>query len=95
VWLERPQLRRQFLIAFILCWALIGNLAATLMASVGPCFYDFFYGEGPYAGLMTYLRQADQVYPLAALTVQDSLLQTVGTARPLSRPRFGSLIAPE
>ena len=74
VWVERPQLRRRFLIAFVLCWALVGNLAATLLASVGPCFYDFFYGEDPYAGLMGYLHQADQVYPLAALKVQDSLL---------------------
>lgn len=32
------RLRKQFLIAFVLSWALVGNLAATLLASVGPCF---------------------------------------------------------
>lgn len=75
IFVEQPELRRRFLIAFVLCWALLGNLAAVLMASVGPCFYAFFYGEDPYAGLMSYLRHADTVLPLAALDVQDRLVQ--------------------
>ncbi len=74
VWVEQPVLRRRFLIAFILCWALVGNLAAVLLASVGPCFYDYFYGEDRFAGLMNYLHAADKIYPLAALRVQDTLL---------------------
>lgn len=74
VWIEQPELRRRFLIAFVLTWALLGNLAATLLASVGPCFYWLFYPDDPYGGLMDYLRQADQVLPLAALDVQETLV---------------------
>ena len=74
VLVEQPELRRRFFIAFILCWALLGNLAATLLASVGPCFYAFFYPGDPYAGLMSYLHQADTVFPLAALDVQATLI---------------------
>ena len=73
IWVEDLELRRRFLTAFVLCWALLGNLAATLLASVGPCFYDIFYGNDPYAGLMGYLHSADKVMPLAALRVQDQL----------------------
>jgi hypothetical protein len=72
---EQPELRRRFLIAFVLCWALLGNLAATLLASVGPCFYGVFYPNDPYVGLMTYLREADKVLPLTALDVQATLVE--------------------
>jgi hypothetical protein len=73
-WVEQPELRRRFLISFLLCWALLGNLAAIFLSSVGPCFYGLFYPNDPYVGLMDYLRQADQVYPLAALDVQQKLI---------------------
>lgn len=75
VFVEQPEVRRRFLIAFVLCWVLLGNLAATLWASVGPCFYGFFYGLDPYAGLMSYLHQADAVLPLVVLDIQDLLLE--------------------
>jgi hypothetical protein len=67
-------LRKQFLIAFILSWTLIGNLAATLLASVGPCFMQPMLGDTRYDDLMTYLRTAADHYPIPVLDVQQMLL---------------------
>lgn len=67
-------LRKQFLVAFVLCWALIGNLAAALMASVGPCFALPMLGDPRYVELMAYLRGVAEHYPMPALNVQDMLL---------------------
>jgi hypothetical protein len=39
-----------------LAWALIGNLAASLMSSAGPCYFGLVVdGPNPYAPLMAYL----------------------------------------
>lgn len=67
-------LRKQFLVAFVLCWGLIGNLAATLMASVGPCFALPMLGDPRYVELMAYLHGVAERYPMPALNVQDMLL---------------------
>ncbi|MGH6891805.1 MAG: phosphatase PAP2 family protein [Dongiaceae bacterium] len=49
--------RLQFLLTMALAWALIGNLAATLMSSAGPCYFALVAGgPNPYAPLMAYLR---------------------------------------
>lgn len=69
------RLRKQFLIAFILSWGLLGNLAATLLASVGPCFAHPMLGDGRYDELMAYLHGVAARYPLPALNVQAMLLQ--------------------
>lgn len=51
-----PRLRKQFFIAYILCFVLLGNLAAVLLASGGPCYYGrMVAGANPYAPLMQYL----------------------------------------
>lgn len=72
--LNSPVLRKQFFIAFVLCWALLGNLAAILLSTVGPCFYFDFYGDPRFNPLMEYLHSANQVHRLAALEVQATLL---------------------
>ncbi len=52
-------LRMQFFIAYMACFVVLGNIAATLLASVGPCFYGrLIDGPDPYAPLMQYLQQA-------------------------------------
>lgn len=67
-------LRTQFFLCFLLCWAVIGNGAATLLASAGPCYYGALTGlEDPYAPLMAYLREAAESYPVWALGVQEML----------------------
>ena len=52
-------LRMQFFIAYMACFIVLGNIAATMLASGGPCFYGrLIDGPDPYAPLMQYLHQA-------------------------------------
>src|SRR5262249_46494667 len=52
---DRP-LRIQFLTTFVLSWILLGNVAATLLSSAGPCYFGRVTGlADPYQGLMAYL----------------------------------------
>ncbi len=52
-------LRMQFFIAYIVCFIALGNIAATWLASGGPCFYGRLVGgPDPYAPLMQYLHNA-------------------------------------
>jgi len=72
-----PRLRVQFLVSMVLTWALVGNVAATIFSSVGPCFYALYTGAAdPFADLMAYLREADQHYRIWALGIQDILWQS-------------------
>jgi hypothetical protein len=70
-----PRLRMQFFMTYVLCFALLGNLAATWLASGGPCYYGrLVAGPNPYAPLMRYLNQANQQVPLGwSIGVQDML----------------------
>lgn len=52
------RLRLHFLMSSMLAWMLLGGLAATLLSSVGPCYYGDVVGSEPYAPLMEYLRGA-------------------------------------
>src|SRR5690349_15158519 len=55
------KLRMQYLLTQALAWGLIGNVAATLMSSAGPCYYGLVFGEiDPYAPLMAYLQGMPQ-----------------------------------
>ena len=48
-------LRTRFSVAFVLCWMLIGSLAAYFLASAGPCFYQRAFGDAHFAPLMAHL----------------------------------------
>jgi hypothetical protein len=74
-WIERPELRLQYVISYLLCWTLLGTLLAIVGASVGPCFYRDFYGDGHFDPLMNYLRHMNESVPLPALKVQGKLLE--------------------
>ncbi len=86
LWTERPALRNQFLIAFILTWAILGTFAALILSSGGPSFYGplFPYRENPFEPLMAYLQQADQLYNVRALDMQGLLWEQfeAGDLRP-------------
>jgi PAP2 superfamily len=71
------RLRMQFLVTFVLCFALLGNVAATWLASGGPCFYGHLVaGQDPYEPLMNYLHLANQQVPLNwSFVAQDILWQ--------------------
>lgn len=67
-------LRTRYFIAYFLCWLVIGILAATALASVGPCFVGPLLGDTRFEPLMAYLHHADQYYPVMTLPVQDQLI---------------------
>lgn len=72
--LKRPRVRMQFFLTFVLLWALLGNVAATLLSSAGPVYFGRVTGlPDPFAPLMAYLHAADEVMPVLALNVQDML----------------------
>jgi hypothetical protein len=74
--LGRPRLRMQYLLTTLLLWSLVGNLAATLLSSAGPVYFGRVTGlADPFAPLMAYLHQANEVVPVMALQVQDMLWQ--------------------
>lgn len=63
--------RRQFVLAFMLCWIMGGTVLALLLSSVGPCFYDVFVaGTNPYAGHMARLGVIHEMKPLLAFETQ-------------------------
>jgi hypothetical protein len=81
------RLRMQYLLTQALTWSLVGNLAAMLMSSAGPCFYGLLHaGPDPYGPLMAYLHDMparmsfavfgnDIQIPFGALVLQDMLWQ--------------------
>lgn len=82
------QLRMQFLLTMALAWVVVGNVAATLLSSAGPCYYALVVGDAaPYGALMDYLHEVSSnisipwfggamPLPLTALTLQDFLWQS-------------------
>lgn len=78
-WSSDRELRRQFFVAFILTWGVLGTFAATWFSSAGPCYYGRVTGitDDPYAPLVSYLHQVnDAGYRVWALDVQQMLWST-------------------
>ena len=79
--LSEPAHRLQFLLSFILVWALLGSLAALVLSSAGPVYYGEVTGlADPFAPLMTHLYEIDAAVRAAggsgglpALEVQETL----------------------
>jgi hypothetical protein len=70
-------LRQRFLVSYFLTWLVGTCVLGTIFSSAGPCFYGFVvHGENPYAALMTYLHEANGVYPIWAVPTQDMLWQS-------------------
>ncbi len=68
----RPRLRMQYLLTLTLVWILLGEVLAAVLSSVGPVYYGRITGlPDPFAPLMAYLRAANDVVPLWAVTTQD------------------------
>jgi len=88
--IDNEKLRSQYLVAFVLTWALLGNLAATIFASVGPAFVGSFYNNDTmFTPLMNYLQTVNGTYPIWALKTQEILLASSS----LDGPRMGSGIS--
>lgn len=69
-----PAIRRRFFLTYVLAWSVIGGGAATLLASVGPCFVGPLFGDPAFDAQMAYLRAADTQIPVMTLSVQEMLL---------------------
>lgn len=68
-------LRMHFLLSSMLAWVLLGSVAATLLSSVGPCYYgEVVGGPDAYAPLMAYLRDTVQAAPLLGLGAPPELI---------------------
>lgn len=77
--LRNPRLRMQFLLAFVASWALLGNVAAMLFSSAGPCYYGRITGlVDPFQPLMNYLWAASESFPVWSLNVQEMLWEAYG-----------------
>ncbi len=70
-----PQ-RVRFLVTFVLCWLLLGSVAATLFSSVGPVYYgNVVDGFDPFAPLVSYLDSVGESYRMLTRSSQDYLWQ--------------------
>ena len=70
-----PQ-RVRFLVTFVLCWLLLGSVAATLFSSVGPVYYgNFVDGFDPFVPLVSYLDSVGESYRMLTRSSQDYLWQ--------------------
>lgn len=66
--------RSQFLLAFALCWIVLGTLFAVLLSSAGPIYFgDVAGAPDPYGPLMEYLRTTNDIHPLRVLRVRELL----------------------
>lgn len=69
--------RMRFLITFVLCWVLLGNVLGTALASAGPVYYQHFAaGPDPFAPLMSYLASVAESYKLSAFEAQQHLWES-------------------
>ncbi|WP_171210139.1 MULTISPECIES: phosphatase PAP2 family protein [unclassified Ruegeria] len=71
-----------FLVAFVLCWFVGGNLLATVFASVGPVYFEAFGLGLEFAPQMEMLRQSNEISPVWSLSVQNMLLEGYHNAGP-------------
>lgn len=67
-------LRARYFAASFGIWSINGVLLAILFSSVGPCFVGPLLGNDHFAGLMAYLNEANETYPVMVLPVQQILL---------------------
>ena len=76
MWRYKQQVRQQMIVAFALCWILIGAVMAHLLASVGPCFLEPITGNNRFREQMDYLAMVDTKYPIMVLDIQQRLLES-------------------
>jgi hypothetical protein len=74
-WNRDVATQRQFFLAFVLTWILLGTGLATILSSAGPCYYERLLGDAtPYGDLMHYLDAGSFAPdPLLARRAQEAL----------------------
>jgi membrane-associated phospholipid phosphatase len=70
-----PERRFRFFATYFMSWIILGNLVALLGDSVGPCFYEVFYGTQPFRPLFDRLNDvSERVHEVMALEVQEYVI---------------------
>ena len=68
------RLRLRFFLTLILGWILLGNIAAAMFSSAGPCYFGRVTGlADPFVPLMSYLHEASLSHAVWALDTQEML----------------------
>ena len=72
---NNDDLRKRFMISYVLCWTLNGSVCALVFSSVGPVFYSQAYPDlvNPFTALMSYLTEVSREYPSLVLLEKDML----------------------
>jgi hypothetical protein len=74
LWTRSPQLRQRFFLSIVLTWSLLGTVLATLLSSVGPCYYAEVTGDvRTYGTLMSTLQAAHRHSPIGAVDGQRTI----------------------
>lgn len=76
--------RLAFLLSFGISWAVGGSLMATFFSSAGPVYVERLFGDPTFVPLMALLEAQAEIYPVHALTVQETLW--LGYADPAVSP---------
>lgn len=73
----RRQLRMQYLLCFLLTWMVLGGLAASGFASVGPCFVELLTGQHypDFAAMLQHLHKISTIHHIYAVDGQYWLWQ--------------------
>lgn len=75
------KLQLRGLLTSLLSWSLLGIVSATLFASVGPCYYQVFYQNDRFAGLLERLDLYGQDHMLLVNNTMKLLLAAYGEDR--------------
>jgi PAP2 superfamily len=66
------------LLTFVIAWTVLGSILALGLSSVGPCFYETFYGDRQFAPLMDHLHEVHSEHTLFAILSMDYLIASIG-----------------
>lgn len=72
-----PKLQIRGLLSFVLCWSILGGAVALGLSSVGPCFYDQFFGSQRFAPLMARLGAVHAEHHLMAFNSMQFLIKSL------------------
>ena len=74
VFINDRELRQKYFICYFLIWSLIGIFLANALSSVGPAFVSPLLGLNDFDQQMSYLRFANEQWPVGVLEIQEILL---------------------
>ena len=72
---KNRHLRLQFILSFVMCWALIGGVMAVMLSSAGPIYFDrvVLDIDSPYQHATSYLNNLSPTEPLYMFQIKEVL----------------------